>query len=89
MNEPNTNPLEPFIDAIAEAVARKIAARNDPAEREDRLLSAEEAAAMLSVSVDWLYRNARKLPFTRKLAPKMLRFSHQGILKWLSTRVPH
>ena len=53
---------------------------------EDRLLSAEEAAAILSVSVDWLYRQAKKLPFTRKLGPKMVRFSYQGILKWLATR---
>jgi excisionase family DNA binding protein len=28
MSEPNANPLEPFIDAIAEAVARKLATRN-------------------------------------------------------------
>jgi predicted DNA-binding transcriptional regulator AlpA len=53
---------------------------------ENRLLTADEAAQMLSVSPDWLYRNAKKLPFTRKLGPKMLRFDHQGIVKWLSTR---
>jgi predicted DNA-binding transcriptional regulator AlpA len=45
-----------------------------------------EAAKMLSMSTDWLYRHAKKLPFTRKLGPKMLRFSHQGILKWIATR---
>jgi predicted DNA-binding transcriptional regulator AlpA len=53
---------------------------------EDRLLDAEEAAKLLCVSEDWLYRNAKKLPFTRKLGPKMLRFSHQGIQKYLSAR---
>ncbi len=53
---------------------------------EDRLLDAEEAAKLLFVSPDWLYRNAKKLPFTRKLGPKMLRFSTQGIQKWLATR---
>jgi predicted DNA-binding transcriptional regulator AlpA len=53
---------------------------------EDKLLTAKEAAEMLAVSADWLYRNARKLPFTRKLAPKVLRFSLQGINKHLSTR---
>ena len=41
---------------------------------------------MLSVSPDWLYRNARKLPFTRRLGPKMLRFSHLGIEKWIGAR---
>jgi predicted DNA-binding transcriptional regulator AlpA len=53
---------------------------------EDRLLTADEAAEMLSVSPDWLYRHAKKLPFARKLAPKVLRFSYQGIVKWLATR---
>jgi predicted DNA-binding transcriptional regulator AlpA len=56
---------------------------------EDRLLTADEAAQILSVSPDWLYRNAKKLPFTRKLGPKMLRFSYQGMLKWLESRKFH
>jgi predicted DNA-binding transcriptional regulator AlpA len=55
----------------------------------DRLLDADEAAQLLGVSPDWLYRQAKKLPFSRKLAPKLLRFSHQGILKWLATRKPN
>ena len=52
----------------------------------ERLLTAEEASRILSVSPDWIYRNAKKLPFTRKLGPKMLRFSYQGLLRWLATR---
>ena len=56
---------------------------------EDRLLTAEEAAKVLSVSQDWLYRNAQKLPFARKLGEKMLRFSSQGMQKWLNTRKPN
>jgi predicted DNA-binding transcriptional regulator AlpA len=56
---------------------------------EDRLLDAEEAAKLLSVSPDWLYRKAKKLPFTHRLGPKMLRFSYLGILKWLATRKSH
>lgn len=53
---------------------------------EDRLLEAAEAAKLLCVSEDWLYRHAKKLPFTRKLGPKMLRFSSVGIQKYLATR---
>lgn len=53
---------------------------------EDRLLDAQEASTLLSVSPDWLYRHAKRLPFTRKLGPKMLRFSSQGIQKYLVTR---
>jgi len=52
----------------------------------DKLLDAEEASKILSVSPDWLYRHGRQLPFTRKLAPRVLRFSAQGIQKYLSTR---
>ena len=57
--------------------------------QDERLIDAEEAAKLLSLSPDWLYRNSKKLPFTRKLGPKMLRFSYQGIVKWLSTRKPN
>ena len=52
----------------------------------DKLLGAEKAAEILSVSPDWLYRHGSRLPFTRKLAPRVLRFSYQGIQKYLSTR---
>ena len=55
----------------------------------DRMLTAEEAAEMLSMSTDWLYRNAKKLPFTRKVGPKRLRFSQRGIIKWLESRKPN
>ena len=53
---------------------------------QDHLLEAPEAAKLLSVSEDWLYRNAKKLPFARKLGPKMLRFSTVGIQKYLASR---
>ena len=54
----------------------------------DHLLDADKASRVLSVSPDWLYRHAKRLPFTRVLAPKMLRFSYQGIQKWLATKKP-
>ena len=85
MSEP-TNPFEPLIDAIVEGVVKKLGVSNDHPEPEERLLSAEQAAQMMGVSPDWLYRHAKKLPFTRKLGPKILRFSYQGLLKWLATR---
>ena len=56
--------------------------------QEDKLLDAAEACKVLSSSVDWLYRHANRLPFTRKLGPRMLRFSYQGIQKYLATRKP-
>jgi predicted DNA-binding transcriptional regulator AlpA len=71
--------LRPIVEA---AVREAIIARTE----EDRLLNAEEAAALLAVSEDWLYRHAKKLPFAKKLGPKMLRFSTIGIQKYLATR---
>ncbi|MGH7770943.1 MAG: helix-turn-helix transcriptional regulator [Candidatus Binatia bacterium] len=87
MSETAKSPFEPLIEAIADRVAVKIGALNSDNSLE-RLLTAEEAAQLLSVSPDWLYRHAKRLPFSRKLGPKMLRFSYQGILKWLATRKP-
>jgi excisionase family DNA binding protein len=47
------------------------------------LLTINEAAALLRVTPRWLYRHARKLPFTRKLSRKVLRFSRVGLERWL------
>ena len=73
--------LKPIID---QAVKEAINGHKD----EDRLVDAEEAAKILSVSVEWIYRNAKRLPFTRKLGHKMLRFSSVGIQKYLAIRKP-
>ena len=52
-------------------------------DRRERLLIIDEAAQVLSVSKDWLYRNAKKFGFVRKLGPKMVRFSESGLQNWL------
>ena len=62
------------------------ALRENPPVAEDRFLTIEEAAKMLNVSSDWLYRNSGKLPFRRKLGPKMVRFSSRGIQKYLAAK---
>jgi len=53
---------------------------------EDRLVDAEEAARILSVTEDWLYHHAKRLPFTRKLDRKVLRFSFQGIQRYIEAK---
>jgi hypothetical protein len=52
----------------------------------DALLSVAEAASLLSVKPRWLYRNAKRLPFTRRLSRKALRFSKSGLLRWIAAR---
>ena len=87
MSEANNNPLAEALAAILKPIVKEAVQEAINGHREEeRLLDAEEAARILSVSADWLYRHAKRLPFTRKLGSKMLRFSYQGILKWLATR---
>lgn len=67
--------------------ARLFAAETIPrvdAREPDRLLTPTEAAAVLGVSLRWLYRHHRGLPFARRVSPKVLRFSEIGLRHWLA-----
>jgi predicted DNA-binding transcriptional regulator AlpA len=87
MSEQIPNPFDPFFEKIREIVREEIkAASNGMAAKGDRLLDPEEAAKLLSVSEDWLYHHAKKLPFTRKLGPRLLRFSYHGMIKWMESK---
>jgi predicted DNA-binding transcriptional regulator AlpA len=79
--------LEAAIEQMLRRIVREeIGTLRAEVNGQDHLVDAETAAKFLSVSEDWLYRNAKKLPFTRKLGPKMLRFSSMGIQKYLTMR---
>ncbi len=52
----------------------------------DRLLDAAAAAKLLGVTRAWMYRHANKLPFTRRLSPKVLRLSEAGLWRYLAAR---
>lgn len=54
-----------------------------PTPEPDILLDPIEAAARLGVTVQWLYRNAHKFTFTRKLSRKCLRFSEKGLADYI------
>ncbi len=60
--------------------------RSEPQPENDHLLTAEEAASILGVTVRWLYRHARNLPFARRLSRKALRFSEVGLKRWMSAK---
>lgn len=78
---------ETFAQIIRDAVKQELnSSRNGQLMGDaDRLLTVEQVAERLNVSVDWVYDNAKKFPFTRKLGPKMLRFSERGLQKYLET----
>ena len=63
-----------------------LGAENKETKAPDRLLTAEEAAKRLNYSTDWVYRNAKKFPFTKRITPHRLRFSESGIEKYIKTR---
>ena len=52
----------------------------------DCLVGAKEAAARRSVTADYLYRHADELPFTVRPGPGQLRFSSNGIARYIQTR---
>ena len=53
---------------------------------DDDLLTATAAAKLLGMSRDWLYKNSAKLPFTRRVGPRAVRFSAKGIRRYLASR---
>jgi predicted DNA-binding transcriptional regulator AlpA len=66
----------------ARAAARLLAQRPRPP---DRLLDAEETAARLRTTVDWLSRQ-KHLPFRVQLGPGQIRYSEQGLDAWIAGR---
>ncbi|HYK87524.1 MAG TPA: helix-turn-helix domain-containing protein [Acidobacteriota bacterium] len=55
-------------------------------DEEDEFLTTADAARLLNVSEDWVYRRAHRLPFARRLSRKALRFSRAGLLKWRAAK---
>ena len=93
MTEHDKNPFSALLDQIRLIVREEIAAAhvndNNMTTTTDRPLTATEAAALMNVTPRWLYRHAAKLPFTRRLSRKNLRFSEAGIRRWLVTKSRH
>lgn len=65
------------------ALFAELIALNTTREPEDRLLTVQEAAAILSVTTDWLYRHADDFRFTVRPGPGQVRFSHAGLQEYL------
>jgi predicted DNA-binding transcriptional regulator AlpA len=80
--------------AVASEQARRLIARDDTApglnreEGQDRLLTAEEAAPLLGLTVEQLKRRASEYRFTKKLGHRTVRFSEIGLRHWIERRPP-
>jgi len=53
--------------------------------RDDKLLNAAQVSEILNCNEDWVYPNACKLPFVRKVEG-MLRFSANGLQRYIESR---
>ena len=53
---------------------------------DDQMLRVDEAAVMLRRKPQWIYRNAVRLPFVKRISRKSLLCSKNGISRWLATR---
>jgi len=80
-------PLDPLFDALIEritdAVAAKLRDSGKPARQPDRLLSLDEAAAMLGMDVKALRRRAPRLPFAKKVGHRTWGFRLSGLQRWM------
>jgi predicted DNA-binding transcriptional regulator AlpA len=52
----------------------------------DRLIDITEAAHLLAISEDYIYHNLKTLPFVKRLGPRVLRFSFNGIQKYIASK---
>ena len=75
-----------FVELIRRAVRAELQEISTVRSHQDRLLTIDQVAESLSVSKDWIYRNEKKFTFTRKLGPKMIRFSETRLQKWLKDK---
>ena len=75
-----------FSDLVRQAVRAEVQEIVRLIRDEDRLLTIDQVAQRLSVSRDWVYRHGKRLSFTRKLGPKLVRFSESGLQKWLKAK---
>jgi excisionase family DNA binding protein len=84
------NPFDLLLDAIreviAEEIAKALAGNGHLVEEKEKLLTPDEAAAIIGVKKEWLYRHAKQLPFARRLSRKAMRFNEAGLRRWMATR---
>jgi predicted DNA-binding transcriptional regulator AlpA len=75
--------------ALQTALAARLVTAPDSGTRPeagDRLLTAADVATALGVTVRWVQRRARRLPFARKLSEHAIRYSEAGLRRWMAYR---
>ena len=82
--------MQSRLAAVSNAISARLLADAEAASRDasEALLDVREAAIRLNVSVDWLYRHAKRLPFTRRVGGRAVRFDPAALARWLAHRTP-
>jgi hypothetical protein len=71
------------------ALAVRLLNHPEPAAAEpDRMLSLEQAAALLQQTPEWIRRHAKRLSFVKRVSRKKFLCSETGLNRWLATRRP-
>ena len=73
------------LEVIRASALMRLSVPTSGARTQDELLEISVAAARLGVSTDYLYRNSKVLPFTRRMGRKLL-FSSLGIDSYLARK---
>lgn len=77
--------LSARISTMAAMAMLQVGTGTAEAQPPDQNLTVEEAARRLGMSKDYLYRNARRLPFSRRIGRRLL-FSSRGLDNWMARR---
>ena len=77
---------EELFQLVKEALREELDAPTEHKEPDsDGLMDIKQAAAFLHVTPSWLYKNAPRLPFRRKVGGS-LRFDMRAMKNWLATK---
>jgi hypothetical protein len=87
--EPVKSPFDFFLDQIRQVVREEIAAalsNGRPPDEKGNYLTPQEAAKIMGVDINWLYRHRKTLPFAHGASKKILRFDEAGLRRWMQAR---
>jgi hypothetical protein len=60
----------------------------EPAVAPDKMLTLEQAAALIHQTPEWIRRHAKRLPFVKRISRKKFLVSEQALNRWLANRKP-
>ena len=71
-------------DELEAIVQRAVLTALKLAPQDDKLLTVEQVCEILNTSEEWLYHNAKRLPFVRKIGG-LRRFSNNGLQRYIES----